>query len=140
MRNILVYNGKNMNLADWLLQIKKLVSLTQSQEYELVTAKSTSIPYKMLERLGNDLDWLEIKRKLEEVYSHIGTKVHTTSDLHCKQQPDKTLQEFIQNFTDLTEKALGIYPANITNRVIIFLFIKNLYNKDIWRRVAGAKD
>ena len=34
---------------------------------------------------------------------------------------------------------MGVDPANIPNRVIIFLFIKNLYNKDIRRRVAGAK-
>ena len=92
----------------------------------------------MLKTLGNDLKWFEIKRKLEEVYSPIATKVHAGSDLHCKQQPDKTLQEFIQNFTDLTEKVLGTDPADITNKVIIFLFIKYLYNKDI-QRVAGAK-
>ena len=33
--------------------------------------------------------------------------------------------------TDLTEKAMVIDSANITNCVIIFLLIKNLYNKDI---------
>ena len=32
---------------------------------------------------------------------------------------------------DLTKKTIGIDPANITNHVIILLFIKNLYNKDI---------
>ena len=30
-------------------------------------------------------------------------------------------------------------PANTTNRVIIFLFVKNLYNKDIRRCIAGTK-
>ena len=69
----------------------------------------------MFERLGNDIDWFEIKRKLEKAYSPIGTEVHAASHLHCKQWPDETLQEFIQNFTDLTEKALGTDPANITN-------------------------
>ena len=34
---------------------------------------------------------------------------------------------------------MGTDPAIITNRVIIFLFIKNLYNKDIQRRVVGVK-
>ena len=53
------------------------------------------------------------------------------SDLHHKQRPDETLQEYIQNFTDLTEKAMGIDPGKITKHVIIFLFTKNLYNKDI---------
>ena len=87
----------------------------------------------MLKRLGNDLDLHEIKRKLEEVCSSIATMVYTTSDLHHKQRPDKTLQEHIQKFTDLTEKALGTDPANISKVVVIFLFIKNLYNKDIQR-------
>ena len=32
-----------------------------------------------------------------------------------KQQPDKSLQEYIQNFMDLTQKAMGTDPANITN-------------------------
>ena len=64
------------------------------------------------------------------MYSTIATKVHTSSDLHRKQRPDETLQEYIQNFTDLTEKPICVDQA-ITNQVIIFLFIKNLYDKDI---------
>ena len=63
MRGILIYDGKNMDLADWLLQMGKVVSLTHSQEYETATAKSTSSPYKMLKRIGNDFDWHDIKKK-----------------------------------------------------------------------------
>ena len=40
---------------------------------------------------------------------------------------------------NLIEKAMGEDPANITNRVIIFLFIKNLYDHDIQKCRAGAK-
>ena len=69
MRDIPIYNGKNIDIANWF----------------------------------------EIKRKLEEVYSPIATKVHTISNLHHKQGPNKTLQQFIQNFTNLTEKASGTY-------------------------------
>ena len=54
--------------------------------------------------MGNDLSQQEIEKKLEEVYFPIATEVHAASDLHWKQQPDKTLQENIKNFTDLTEK------------------------------------
>ena len=78
----------------------------------------------MLKKFGNNLDWLVIKRKIEKVYSPVFTEVLTASDLHHKQWPDENLTKVIQNFTDLTEKALGTDPANITNRVIIFLFIK----------------
>ena len=54
MKDIPIYDGKNKELADWLLQIKNVGSLTHSQEYGLAIAKSTSTPYKMLKRLGNN--------------------------------------------------------------------------------------
>ena len=73
------------------------------------------------------------------MYSPIAMEVHAASDLQRKQRPEETVQEYIKNFTDLTEKAMAIDPCNITNHVIIFLFIKNLYNKDIRLWVAGAK-
>ena len=81
----------------------------------------------------------DIKRKLEEVYSLIAMELHTASDLHCKQRPDETLQECIHTFMDLTEIAMWIDPANITSHVIIFLFLRALYNKDIRQWVAGKK-
>ena len=55
MSGITIYDGKNMDLADWLLQVKTAAVLTNSQEYELATAKSTSTPYKMLKGMVNDL-------------------------------------------------------------------------------------
>ena len=55
-RDISIYDTRNMDLADWLLQIEKVASLTHIKEYELTTAKSTSTLYKMLKTLGNDLD------------------------------------------------------------------------------------
>ena len=47
--------------------------------------------------------------------------------------------KYIQDFRELTGKAMGVDPANIMSRVLRFLFIKNLYNKDIRRRVASVK-
>ena len=98
---------KNVRLADCLLQIEKVVLLTNSQEYDLATAKLTSTSYEMLKRMGKDRNWQDIKKKMEEVYSPIGTEVLVASDLHGKQRPDKTLQECKQNFTDSTTKGHG---------------------------------
>ena len=64
----------------------------------------------MLKRIGNGANWQGIT--LEEVYSPVAVEVHAASDLHWIQTPDETLQEYIQNFTGLTEKAMGIDPAN----------------------------
>ena len=102
-------------------------------------AKSTGTPYKMLKQMGGARSWPEIRKKLEEVYSPITTEVHAASDLHRKQWPDETFQKYIHDYTDLTEKTIRVDLANITKRVIIFLFIKNLCNKDIRRRVTSKK-
>ena len=91
-----------MDLADWLLQIVKVALLTNSQEYKLTMANSKSTPYKMLKIIGSNHSWQDIKQKLE-VYSPTATEVQAASDLHRKQWPDQTLQEYSQNFTDLTE-------------------------------------
>ena len=44
MKDIPIYDCKNKDVANWLLQIEKVASLTQSQEYKLATVKSTSTP------------------------------------------------------------------------------------------------
>ena len=93
-----------MELADWLLQIEKVASLTHSQECKLATAKSTITPYKVLKRTCNNVTWQDIERKLEDVYASIPMEGHTVRDLHRKQRPDEILQEYIHHFTDLTEK------------------------------------
>ena len=65
IRNIITYDRKNIELVDLLLQIEKVAALRNSQEYELVTTKSTRTPSKMLKIMGYDLSWQEIKWKLE---------------------------------------------------------------------------
>ena len=66
-------------------------------------AKSTSTSYKMLKRMYGARSWHAIRKKLE-VYSPIAMEVNEASGLHRKQWLDETLQEYIQNFADLTEK------------------------------------
>ena len=86
MRDISINDGRNMDLDDWLLQIKRVAVLTNSQEYKLSTAKSTSsTPYKMLKRMESYFCWQEFKKKLKEVYSPITREAHAASDLHRKQ-------------------------------------------------------
>ena len=48
VRDIPVYDEKNMEWGDWQLQIEKVALLTHSQEYKLATTKPTSTPHKML--------------------------------------------------------------------------------------------
>ena len=77
-----------MELADWLLKIDKVALLTNIQEYELVTTKSTSTSYKMLKRKERE-EKKEIGKmlgkKLKKVYSPITAEVHAASDLHQRQ-------------------------------------------------------
>ena len=118
---------------------EKMALLTKSKEYKLATAQFTSTPYVMQKRMGGVSNWLEIKKKLEEVYSPIAPEIHAASDLHRKQGPDKTIQESAHNFTDVTEKVMGVDQVIIMNVVIIFLSIKNLYKNILEEEVVGVK-
>ena len=60
MWDIPIYDEKNKDLADWLLNIEKVTLLKNNKEYELAMAKSTGSPYKMLKRIG----WPEVGMKL----------------------------------------------------------------------------
>ena len=138
MIDIPIYDWKNLKLADWLLQIEKVALLTHSQEYELATAKGTSMSYEMLKRIGNKANWQEIKRKLEDVYS-LQPHKYTMLVTYTKNKDQRKHYRNTCKILWTWLKSNGSYSANITNCVIIFLFIKNVYNKDIRWWVAGAK-
>ena len=104
MWHIPIYDGKNMSWAELLLQMEKVQN---SKEYEWAIAKYTSILYKMSKIMDGAGSLHEIRKR--KYYSPTVTEVHAASDLHGKQWPEKTLQEYIQNFTDLTEK--GTIPG-----------------------------
>ena len=61
MWDMLIYDSKNINLEDCLLQIEKVALFTNRKEYELATAKSTTTPYKMVKRMGEARSWSDIK-------------------------------------------------------------------------------
>ena len=71
--------------------------------------------------------------KIRRSVSPIAMGGCAANDLHRKQWPDETLQECFQNFTDLTEKAMGVDPANITNRVI------HQKSLQLWYKKINAK-
>ena len=52
---------------------------------------------------------------------------------------NETLQEYIQRFIDLAIQATGTGPTAVTCQVTILLFIRQLFHKEIQKRVAEVK-
>ena len=129
IRDVPIYGRKNLVLADWQLQIEKVALLTNSQEYGLAMAKLTSTLYKMLKRMDRDRNWLDIEMNWKKC-THLLLLKDMWLVIYIENRGLKTLEEYIQNCTDLMEKVIGVDPTN-TNWVIIFLFMRNLYNKDM---------
>ena len=109
-------------------------------EYVLPIAKSSDSPYKMISQTPNQYCMKQIKRRLQEVYSFVATDVHVATDLLRKQHADESLHDYIVYWTGMCHSGMKCDPANIDNKLVIVLFIKNFYNKDIRCRVAGAKN
>ena len=70
----------------------------------------------------------------------MATDVHAATDLLTKQCINGLLQDDIAYWTEVCHRSMKHDPMNIDNKLVIVLFIKNLYNKDIRCRVADAKN
>ena len=65
---------------------------------------------------------------------------HAATDLFRKQRPSESLQDYITYWTEMCQQSMKMDPSTINNKLVIVLFVKNKYNKEIHRRVTGAKN
>ena len=61
----------------------------------------------------------------------MATDVHAATDLLRKQHANESLQDHIAYYTEMCHRSMKHNLTNIDNKLMIILFIKNLYNKDI---------
>ena len=138
--NIQMLNGKNRDFDEWITQVEKIFNLTGKPECVLALAKSSGTHYKMIFQTASNTAWNGLKRKLQEVYSLVATDLHAATELLRKQHTDELLQDYIAYWTEVCHQSMKMDPTTIDNKLMITLFIKNLYNRDIRQSVAGAKN
>ena len=81
-----------------------------------------------------------IKEKLQITYSKLATDVHVSTDLNQnKQKWHEPLEDFIERFYQNYKQATGEDPARTRNPHVINTFVRNLYNRDIRKRVSGTQ-
>ena len=131
---------KNIDFGEWIVQIEKISKLMGKPEDVLTLAKLSGTSYKMIPQTSSNTVWSELKRRLQEVYSFVATDRHVATDLLIKQHAEESLQDYIAYWTEMCYRSMKHDPTNIDNKLVIVLFIKNLYNKDIRHRVASAKN
>ena len=90
--------------------------------------------------MGPGKSWNTVKTRLEESYSLVPTVEHAGAMLCCKQKKDEPLVDYILRFAEHSYKTNSVDAVKEENKVIITFFIKNLFNRDIRRRVAGTKN
>ena len=89
---------------------------------------------------SKETPWDDLKCKLQEVYLMVAMGYHTATDFLRKQKPNESLQDYITYWTEMCHPSMKIDPSAINNKLVIVLFVKNMYSKEIHRRVAGAKN
>ena len=94
----------------------------------------------MILQCPNETPWDNLKHKLQEVYSMVVTEYHTATNLLRKRRPKESLKDYIAYWMEMCHHSIKMDPSVINNKLVIILFIKNMYNKEICRRVAGAKN
>ena len=94
----------------------------------------------MISRCPKETPWDDLKCKLQEVYSMVATDYHATTDLLRKTRPNESFQDYITYWAETCHCNMKMDPSTINNKQVIIFFVKNMYNKEICRRVAGAKN
>ena len=139
IHDIPMFNGKNIDFDEWIVQTEKVSKLMGKPEYVLALAKSSGIPYKIISQTPSNTVWSALKRRLQEAYSFVARDVNVATNLLRKQCADKSLQDYIAYWTEICHRSLKLDPASIDNKIVIVLFIKNLYNKDTKHREQVPK-
>ena len=70
----------------------------------------------------------------------VATDYHAATDLQRKQRPNESLQDYIVYWMEMCHHSIKMDPSTIKNKLVIGLFVTNMYNKEIHRGVAGAKN
>ena len=135
-----MYDGKTAKLEDWLLQVEKASELTKIEPYEIAFAKSHRSPHKIIKTMGPGKLWSVVKTRPEESYSLVPKAEHASAMLCRKQKKDEPLVDYILRFAEHSYKTNGVDAVEEENKAIITFFIKNLFNRDIRRRMARAKN
>ena len=138
LTDVTVYNGKNIPLEHWLLQIEKAQQFTSLPHYDIALHKSIDTPYNQLSRVDRSKPWESIKKMLQEAHAPYPVKLSAITNMFRKQKADETLQDYIQYFIDQTETALGHHPMDVTKYIYYVLFSQGLYNSHLKRKVQGA--
>ena len=94
----------------------------------------------MILQYPSETPWDDFKYKLKAVYSMVAMEYHAATDLLRKQRPNESLQHYIAYWTEMCNHSMKMDLSMINNKLVIILFVKNMYNKEIHRRVAGVKN
>ena len=70
----------------------------------------------------------------------VAMEYHAATDLLRKQRPNESLQDYIAYWMAMYHISIKMHPGMINNKIVIVLFVKIMYNKEIHRRVVGAKN
>ena len=54
------------------------------------------------------------------------------------QRPDETLQEYIYQYSELVKMVTGVEPSQVTSPLVISLFNRHLFNRDIKKSVSKS--
>ena len=124
IRDIQIFDGKNIDFDEWIAQIEKVACLTGNSEYLLALAKSSNTPYKMIPQCPKETLWDDLKCKLQEVYSMVAMGYHAATDVLRKQRPSESLQDNIMYWTEMYQRSMKMDPSTINNKLVIVLFVK----------------
>ena len=102
-------------------------------------AKAEGAVFKCLHNIPRTVSWESCKKILRENFSNLQTKNHASGVLVTRaQRPDETLQEYIYQYSELVKMVTGVEPSQVTSLLVISLFNRHLFNREIKKSVSKS--
>ena len=133
INDIPIFKAKDpQSFDDWLEQIDKVASLTNKDPHKLALVKFQGSLSRMINSFLPSMAWNKIKEWLHYNFGSVVTIQHAASMLIDQQQkPSATLQEYVEQFSDLLLKSSGLLLHQAKDSAHITHFICNLHNQKI---------
>ena len=144
LSDILIFDdtADGCDFETWVLELEKASLMTGIPKISLAFAKSALTPHLTIKRLLKiaNMDWKAMYEKLQETYAKLPTDVHASAHINENKQNRLESQEhYFEHFYRSYCRATGTNPAKQCNPHVINTFVRNLYNKDIHRKLANSR-
>ena len=122
----------------WIEDVNRLaVVADKSPQMVAITTSKGNLHKYIIDLRQEDLTWVQIKKKLYEIFSECGSSTMAKHRLAKLKQEDLAMHTYIAEFTKFIEQAYSMHPDDPDTQTLTTTFIEGVYNVHVKNKLRG---